>query len=135
MLLHFSCTTKEKNYTALQNLDAEKWCEENEISKNIIKSKDDIFSNFKHHKFNNSLFNSAFPLDLKMTDTAPIHKDKSKLDIENYRPVSILSFLSKIYEKRVFDEMYNYFTQILSKHQYGFWQHHTTQHSLLFMIK
>ena len=119
MSLHFSCTAKEKNCTALQNLDLEKWREENKIPKNIIKPKDNIFSIFIHHKFSLSL-SSVFPLDLRMTDIASIHKEKSKLEIENYRPVSMLSFLSKIYEKCVFDKMYVYFTQIFSKEQCGF---------------
>ena len=35
----------------------------------------------------------------------------------------------------MFDQMYGYFSRILSKHQCGFWQGHSTQHSLLLMVE
>ena len=35
----------------------------------------------------------------------------------------------------MFDQMYSSFNQILSKHQCGFWQGHSTQHSLLLMVE
>ena len=72
---------------------------------------------------------------MKKADIIPIHKKKSKFDIENYRPVSILLVLSKIYERCMFDQMYSYFNQILSKHQCGFRRGQSTQHSLLLMVE
>ena len=53
------------------------------------------------------LFSSVFPSELKNADIIPIDKKKSKFDIENYRPVSILPVLSKIYERCIFDQMYS----------------------------
>ena len=91
------------------------------------KSHSDIFSYFIHQNLNNSLFSSIFPSELKKADIIPIHKKKSKFDIENYRLVSILRVLSKIYERCIFDQMYSYFNQILSKYQCGFQQGHSTQ--------
>ena len=64
-----------------------------------------------------------------------IPKKKSKFDIKNYCPVITLPVLSKIYEMCIFDQMYNYFNQILSKHQYRFRQGRNTQHSLLFIVE
>ena len=92
----------------------------NDIPAKIIKSHNDIFSYFIHHNFNNSLFSSIFLSELKKAGIIPIHKNKSKLDIENYRPVSILSVLCKIYERCMFDQMYSYFNQILFNHYCGF---------------
>ena len=101
----------------------------------IIKSQNGIFSYVIHHNFNNSLHSSIFPSELKKADIIPIHKKKSKFDIENYRPVSILAVLSKIYERCMFDQIYCYFNQILSKHQCGFRQGHSTQHSLFLTVE
>ena len=56
-------------------------------------------------------------------------------DIENYRPISILSALSKIYERCMYDQMYKYFDQILSKYQWGFRQVYNTQHCLRMMVE
>ena len=81
------------------------------------------------------MYSLIFPSELEKADIIPIHKNKSKFDIENYRPFSILPALSKIYEKCRFDQMYSYFNEILSKHQCGFRQGHSTQHSLRLMLE
>ena len=135
MSFSFSYTIQEKTYKALQNLDKKETCQENDIPVKIIKSYKDIFSYFTHHNFNNSVYSSVFLSELKKADIIPIHKKKSKFDIKNYRPVSILPVLSKIYERCMFDQMYSYFNQILSKHQCGFRQGNSTQHSLLLMVE
>ena len=135
MSFSFSYTTQVKTYKTLQNLDNKKTCQENDIPVKIIKSYYDIFSYFIHHNFNNSLFSLIFPSELKKAHIIPIHNKKSKFDIANDRPVSILPVLSKIYERCIIDQMYCYFNQILSKRQCGFRQGHSTQHSLLHMVE
>lgn len=94
------------------------------------------FWNFSYHNFNKSLFSSIFSTDLKKNDITFIHK-KRNLIIEYYCSVrSVCStVLSKIYERFMFDQVYTYSNQILSKHQYGFRQGCSTQHSLLLMIE
>ena len=131
----FSYTTKQNISKALKNLDQKKACQGNDIPVKMIKFSDDIVSDFIYHNYNNSLFSTIFPSVLQKADISPIHKKKSKLDIENYRPVSILLVLSKIYERCMFDQMYAYFNNILSKHQCGFRQSYSMQHSLLLMIE
>ena len=81
------------------------------------------------------LFSSNFPSNLKAADIPPTNKKKDMSDIENYRPISILSELCKIYERCMYDQMYKYFEQILSKYQWGFRQVYSTQHCLLMMVK
>ena len=83
----------------------------------IIKDNIDIFSEFIFHNFNNSIFDATFPSELKNADVIPVFKKKDRNNIENYRPVSILPNLSKIYERCLYDQ---YFSHILSKWQCGF---------------
>ena len=99
----------------------------------MIKLNKDLFSHFIYHNFNNYLF--GFASNLKAKDILPTHKKKDKSDIENYRLISILPTLSKIYERCMFDQMYKYFDQILSKYQCRFRQGYNTQHRLLVMVK
>ena len=40
---------------------------------------------------------------------------KDQSDMENYRPVSILPIFSKVYERCMYDQMYEYFNKIISK--------------------
>ena len=107
MPFSFGYTTQEKTYKTLQNLDKKRTCQENDILVKIIKSHKDTFSYFIYHNFKNSLYSSISPSEIKKADIIPIHKKKSKFDIKNYRPVTILSVLSKIYERCVFDQMYS----------------------------
>ena len=86
----------------------------------IRKDNINIFSEFIFHDFNNSIFDATFPSELKNEDMIPVFKKKDRNNVENYRPVSILPNLSKIYERCLYDQMYKYFNQILSKSQYEF---------------
>ena len=54
---------------------------------------------------NNSLSEGLFPDSLNRANIAPIHKKNNPLDKENYRPVSILPLLSKVYERAIFNQI------------------------------
>ena len=51
-----------------------------------------------------------FPAGWKFTKVLPLHKKLSQLEMSNYRPVAILSPLSKVLEKIIYKQIYNYFT-------------------------
>ena len=77
----------------------------------------------------------SFPEKLKHADNKPIYKKESRNEKENYRPVSILSSLSKILERCMHDQLKDYFDEILSKYQCVFKEGFRTQHCLLAMIE
>ena len=60
---------------------------------------------------------------------------KTKSDKANYRPVSILRNLSKIYEKLIYQLLYEHFNSILSPKQCGFRKASSAQHCLMVMLK
>ena len=88
---------------------------------------------YKH--FNCCIDKGEFPNDLKHADIVPIYKKNNKCEKENYRPVSILSNLSKIYEKLMYNQLYEYFDNILFPSQCGFRKGYSAQHCLLVMIE
>ena len=53
----------------------------------------------------------------KTSCATPVYKKKSKAFKDNYRPVSILSNISKVYERCIYDQIHTYFDKILSKYQ------------------
>ena len=57
----------------------------------------------------NSLFESGtFPEELKLDKVIPIFLNGDKQDISNYRPISILSFFSKVFEKTMYNHLINF---------------------------
>ena len=57
---------------------------------------------------NESFENGAFPDCLKEANIPPIFKKADPLDKENYRPVSILLLLSKVFKKLIYKQLSNY---------------------------
>ena len=72
--------------------------------------------------FNKSLQTGVFPSILKTAQIIPIHKSGPKTNIANYRPISLLPTLSKLFEKLMNSRFTLYLetNYILSKHQFGF---------------
>ena len=59
--------------------------------------------------FNLSLQSSWIPSEWKPADVAPIHKKYSKEPAENYRPISLLSIVSKVLERCVYFRVHDHF--------------------------
>ena len=72
--------------------------------------------------FRSILEESMFPDDWKKSNVVPIHKRDSKNLIQNYRPISLLSIFSKIFERLIFNSLFNYFIQnkLFTECQSGF---------------
>lgn len=75
----------------------------------------------------------CFPQVFKTSVIKPLHKSGSKLSMENYRPVSLLSNISKIIEKLIKSRLCNFLKKydILSDHQYGFREGRSTEDAIL----
>ena len=88
-----------------------------------------------HHIITLSLIERKFPSSWKYSKVIPLHKKDCKLECKNYRPVAILSPLSKILEKVVYEELYNYFTRnkIFHPNLHGYRHGRSTQTALLTM--
>ena len=70
---------------------------------------------------------------LKIAKTIPVFKKGSRMTVSNYRPISLLSNLNKIFEKIIFNRVYNFLEEheILYKYQFGFRKAHSTNHALI----
>ena len=77
----------------------------------------------------------TFPDVLKYADIAALFKKLDRLCKENYRPVSILTALSKVFEKMFCRQLTSYFDRIFSKYLSGFRQKYSCQSTLLRMIE
>ena len=88
-----------------------------------------------HHIITLSIIQNKFPTNWKYTKVIPLHKKLSQLDPKIYRPVAILSPLSKVLEKIVYQQLYDYFTKNKIFHQnlHGYRKNRSTQTALLQM--
>ena len=86
-----------------------------DIPTKIIKQNADLFSELFFVNINRSINNSTFSEQLK-----PVFKKNPRNDQENYRPVSNLPNISKIYDRCLYKQLYDYFDVNFSRNQYGF---------------
>ena len=83
----------------------------------------------------NSIRNGTFPEELKLAKVTPLFKKADLFDKVTYRPVSLLSHISKVYERIIFNQIMTYFEPYFSIYLTGFRENHNTQHSLLKMLE
>ena len=95
----------EKLKNHLNNLDSKNTSQDTDIPEKMIKEQSDLFDHFRSKDYNNMLIKSQFRKNPKIVKVTPVYKRNSQNDKTNYCPVSILSNLSKVYEKCIFDEM------------------------------
>ena len=74
-----------------------------------------------------------FPEKLKLSKVISLFKKGDKLDVSNYRPISILTCFTKIFEKVIFNRLLNFFNKhsVLVSNQYGFRENCSTSHAIL----
>ena len=131
----FSYVSYEEVLNEIRKLQTTKTTQQNDIPTKILKENSEVFARYFHKNINFCIENSIFPSDLKVADVTPAFKKKSKTSKDNYRPISILPNISKIYERCLYNQMQTYFDNLLSKYQCGFRKGFNAQHCLVSMIE
>lgn len=70
--------------------------------------------------FSQSLCSRTFPKKWKLSFIIPLHKNGDKSNVENYRPISIISAISKIFEKVMYAHIYQKVGHLIVPQQHGF---------------
>ena len=107
---------------ALNDIETNKAAGSDKIQGIFLKDGAEVLSQPISELINLSLKTSVFPKDCKIAKLVPLHKKGSKTDPKNYRPISLLPLLSKIFEKVVHQQMQNFLDQnsIIYAYQSGF---------------
>ena len=95
----FRPITKLEIYKEILNLDISKASHNLDIPTKIVKANADIFTEILFTEFERSLEINNFPTSMKLANVTSVHKKGSQSEKGNYRPVSILPNLSKVFEK------------------------------------
>ena len=99
----------------------------------LLKLLDDHISHPLSVLINDSFITGIFPSKLKIGKVTPLQKKGSNVDPNNYRPISLLSVFSKIYEKVMYARIYKFMenSQLFYSRQFGFRSNHSTNHALI----
>ena len=84
---------------------------------------------------NDALSRGIFPDSLKFANITPVHKKDEATDKQNYRPVSVLPLLSKVFEKVIYDQLSQYLDKYLNSLLCGFRKAHSSQHALFKLLQ
>ena len=105
-------------------------------SKNINLYKDSI--SYPLANMVNLLFEKVvFPDELKIAVIIPLYKAKDPMFFNNYRPISLLSVFSKIFERLMYNRILNFINshKLFNKLQFGFRNNHSTFMALIILIE
>ena len=105
-----------------------------EIPIQILKESEFTFETLTNC-INKSIETGYFPDSLKEANITPIFKKDDPLDKSNYRPVSILPLISKVYERLIYNQLSEYTESFLNHILCGFRKAHSTQHALFKLLQ
>ena len=127
--LFLNYTNSSEIFEVICKLDNKKSSGFDCISNNILKSSNIIISPYLEVLFNSCIYHGIFPDVFKIAQVIPLFKGGDKENCNNYRPISLLPAIGKLLEKLLFVRLTNHLNSydILSKHQYGFRQNHSTE--------
>ena len=84
-----------------------------------------------HHLFSLSLKNGVVPTEWKLHAITPVFKSGDKSNVKNYRPISLLSNISKVLERLVYNKVFDYYSSSISHYQFGFCKNKSSLQQLL----
>jgi hypothetical protein len=131
----FELTTDEKVLNLIKTLEPKTSSSYDNISAKLLLQLADMLHSVLRLIINKSLMTGIFPDKLKIAIVSPIFKGKETdpHEFSNYRPISILPTLSKLFEKVVHKQLYEYLNNnnLLNNSQYGFRPNHSTEYAAM----
>ena len=121
--------------TEISELNPNKASIENDIPAKILIVSKDIVSYYLSNIYNDCKHDNQYPLSLKAADVTPIHKKDEKTAMKNYRPVSLIPIVSKLFERNMYDQILEYMNNFLSPYLFGYRKGHSTEQCLMVMLE
>ena len=132
----FSNVTTEKIEIDISLLDSKKARVEHDIPTNLLVETRYIVSEHISKMYNHSKNDNIFDESLKMGTIVPVNKTTRKTtNKKDYRPVSLLPIVSKIFERNMSDDILSYVDKFLSPYLFGYRKNHSTEQCLTVMLE
>ena len=117
------------------NLDGSNATTVEDIPTDMLKQAIDIHLPIMTQIINMPFDNDYYPDDLKLAEVSPVFKKKDDLDKENYKSVSVLSHVSNVFKRIIYQQIEDFMKDKLSNLLTGFRKNHNTQHCLMRMLE
>ena len=129
----FTTIENEMVLELLTTLDERKAAGPDGISARVLKMVAPAVSSSLTTLFNNSLKSGQFPTEWKQANVTPVPKSGDSHLISNYRPISVIPVIAKVFETLIHRQMYEYLQthKLLNPAQSGFRPNYSTQDVLL----
>lgn len=123
--------TKSQIKSSILNLDLSKGAGPDGIGPIFLKNTAELISEPLYIIFNLSIQEGTFPDFWKLAYIKPLHKSRSKNNIPNYRPISILSIIPKLFESLIKESVYSQLKYNICQQQHGFMKARSTTTNLI----
>ena len=129
--------TEDKVLKYLKNLDVRKSTGTDDLGPRLLRMSSPIIAESLTYICNLSIKTGSFPERWKEAKVKPLHKGGPSNDPNNFRPISILPVLSKLFEKHVHDGLINFLEsyKLLHDTQSGFRRNHSCETALIHMVE
>lgn len=116
---------------SLVNLNTRKSASPDGLSPKLLKLSVPVIAVPLTKPFNRCIISSVWPSQWKLSNVTPVCKKEDETSKSNYRPVSVLSTIPKVFEKLKFDQRYRHFSPLFSDNMSGFLRGHSCCTALL----
>ena len=127
------CTAEEVS-DILSSLNIKKATGPNELPNILLKKCSETLCASLSLLFRKIFNKGVFPTQLKTSIVCLLYKEGDRSSVEQYWPISLLSNVSKVLERVVFNRIYESTQHLLSNNQYGFRKKRSTTVQLLSIL-
>ena len=110
---------------SLANLNIRKSAGPDGLSPKLLKLSVPVIAGPLTKLFNRCIISSVWPTQWKLSNVTPVYKKEDETSKSNYRPISVLSTIPKVFEKLKFDQLYRHFSPLFSVNMSGFLRGHS----------
>ena len=134
--LQFKCITDNDTQKAIDKLENKSSSGHDGISNKLLKLLKMELSKSLTLIINQMITTGIFPDSFKISKITPIFKKGDVSLLSNYRPISLLPTISKIFERILYNQLYEYFNSnnLLAEQQYGFRTNHSTEYAAVRLV-
>ena len=132
---NFRDTTADEMYRKMILIDSKKSTPEGDVSVDLLKCIADIIAGTVADIYNENKKNNVYPPSLKKQNVTPLYKGEERTAKKNYRGVSILPVLSKVFGREMNEQIYEFMDEFLSPFLFAYRPGYGAQYCLLVMIE